>query len=49
MAMPRVLVIIAAVGVASIDQPTTRPKGIQHHRAIELALAGGVLGHVGDP
>ena len=48
--MPRALVTSAAVGQASIDQPTTRRGvGIEHDAAVDLAFAGGVLGDVGDP
>jgi hypothetical protein len=44
MAMSNALVTSAAVWELSIDQPTTqRVPRIQHHRAVHLALVGGVL------
>jgi hypothetical protein len=50
MAMPRALVTSAAAGEASIDQPDHPPgRAVQDHRAVELALAGGMLGDIGDP
>lgn len=50
MAMPRALVTRDAVGRESMDQPTTRRlKAPVHHRAVDLALAGGVLGDVCRP
>ena len=34
----------------SIDQPTTRGRvGVEHDRAVDLAMPGRVLGDVGDP
>lgn len=45
--MPSTLLASAAVGAASINQPMG--EGVQHHRAVELPLAGGLLGEIGDP
>jgi hypothetical protein len=48
--MPRAFVVSAAVGDASIDHPTTRLENTpEYYGAGELALAGGVLGDIGDP
>src|SRR4029450_2363883 len=49
-AMPSALVTSAAVGEASIEGAHHPPgEGIQHDRAVGLALAGGVLGDVIHP
>jgi hypothetical protein len=48
--MPSALVTSAAVGEASIEGAHHPPgEGIQHDRAVGLALAGGVLGDVIHP
>jgi len=38
-------------GRGGVDGPANHPTrtGIQHHRAVQLAFAGGVFGDVGDP
>jgi hypothetical protein len=43
------LVTRAAVGDASIDQPTTRRENVEYDGAVELALARRMLGDIGDP
>jgi len=49
-AMPSALVTSAALGLESIDHPTTRRENVSRDdRAVHLAFAGGVFGDVGDP
>ena len=49
-AMPSALVTSAAVG-RGVDRPADHAagEGVEHDRAVDLALAGGVLGDVGHP
>ena len=50
MAIDNELVTSVEVCDESIDHPTTRrEEGVQHDHAVDLALACGVLGDVGDP
>ena len=49
-AIDSALVTSVEVCDESIDQPTTRRRErVQHDRAVDLALAGRMLGDVGDP
>jgi hypothetical protein len=49
MAMPSALVTSAAVGVVSMDQPTTRREQASRTTAQYSLPSRGVLGDVGDP